>query len=55
MRREKVHVVDPLDPGSIAAGLGRILTEDRSSARGHFSWEATARPVQQAVARAVAA
>jgi glycosyltransferase involved in cell wall biosynthesis len=57
-------LVDPLDPASIAAGLCRILTEDglgkdlreRGLERaGHFSWEATARAVQQAVARAVAA
>jgi glycosyltransferase involved in cell wall biosynthesis len=57
-------LVDPLDPASIAAGLCRILTEDalckdlreRGLERaGRFSWEATARAVQQAVARAVAA
>lgn len=56
-------LVDPLDSESIAAGLGRILTDDslckdlreRGLQRaGHFSWEATARAVQQAVARAVA-
>ena len=61
---EAAVLVDPLDPGSIAAGLGRILTEDslckdlreRGLERArHFSWEATARAVQQAVARAVAA
>jgi glycosyltransferase involved in cell wall biosynthesis len=57
-------LVDPLDSASIAAGLGRILTEDglckelreRGLERaGRFSWEATARAVQQAVARAIAA
>jgi glycosyltransferase involved in cell wall biosynthesis len=56
-------LVDPLDPESIAAGLCRILTEDglykdlrqRGLERaGQFSWEATARAVQQAIARAVA-
>jgi len=55
--------VDPLDPESIAAGLWRILTEDglckdlreRGLERAsRFSWEATARAVQQAVARAIA-
>ena len=60
---EAAVLVDPLDPESIAAGLGRILTEDslckdlreRGLERArHFSWEATARAVQQAVARAVA-
>jgi glycosyltransferase involved in cell wall biosynthesis len=57
-------LVDPLDPASIAAGLCRILTEDGLckdlrerglEQAGHFSWEATARAVQQAVVRAVAA
>jgi glycosyltransferase involved in cell wall biosynthesis len=57
-------LVDPLDSASIAAGLGRILTDDglckelreRGLERaGRFSWDATARAVQQAVARAVAA
>jgi len=56
--------VDPLDAESIAGGLGRILTDDwlwkdlrqRGLERaGHFSWEATARAAQQAVARAVVA
>jgi glycosyltransferase involved in cell wall biosynthesis len=60
---EAAVLVDPLDPESIAGGLGRILTEDslckdlreRGLERArHFSWEATARAVQQAVARAVA-
>ena len=59
---EAAVLVDPLNPESIAAGLGRILTEDslckdlreRGLERaGYFSWEATARAVQQAVARAV--
>jgi glycosyltransferase involved in cell wall biosynthesis len=57
-------LVDPLDPASIAAGLCRILTEDglakdlrqRGLERAAlFSWEATARAVQQAIARTVAA
>ena len=57
-------LVDPLDPASIADGLWRILAEDglakdlrqRGLERAaHFSWEATARAVQQAVARAIAA
>jgi glycosyltransferase involved in cell wall biosynthesis len=57
-------LVDPLDSASIATGLSRILTEDglckelreRGLERaGRFSWDATARAVQQAVARAVAA
>jgi glycosyltransferase involved in cell wall biosynthesis len=56
-------LVDPLDSASIAAGLCRVLTEDglckdlreRGLERArHFSWEGTARAVQQAVARAVA-
>jgi glycosyltransferase involved in cell wall biosynthesis len=60
---EAAVLVDPLDPESIAAGLGQILTEDslckdlreRGLERArHFSWEATARAVQQAVTRAVA-
>jgi len=60
---EAAVLVDPLDPGSIAAGLARVLTEDglckdlraRGLERaGQFSWDATARAVQQAVARAVA-
>lgn len=57
-------LVDPLDPSSIAAGLCRILTDDglckelgeRGLERSNlFSWEATARAVQRAVARAIAA
>ena len=57
-------LVDPLDSGSIAAGLTRVLTEDglckelreRGLERAsRFSWDATARAVQQAVARAIAA
>jgi glycosyltransferase involved in cell wall biosynthesis len=57
-------LVDPLDSASIATGLSRILTEDglckelreRGLERaGRFSWDATARAVQQAVTRAVAA
>jgi glycosyltransferase involved in cell wall biosynthesis len=57
-------LVDPLDPASIASGLCRILTDDRLhkdlrerglERAGHFSWEATARGVQQVAARAVAA
>ena len=56
-------LVDPLDPASIAAGLRRILSEDdlcrdlreRGLKRAAlFSWDATARAVQQAVARAIA-
>jgi glycosyltransferase involved in cell wall biosynthesis len=57
-------LVDPLDPTSIAAGLCRVVSEDglckelreRGLERaGRFSWEATARAVQQTVARAVEA
>jgi len=57
-------LVDPLDPESIASGLCRVLTDDRLckdlrerglERAGHFSWEATARGVQQVAARAVAA
>jgi glycosyltransferase involved in cell wall biosynthesis len=55
-------LVDPLASESIAAALGQVLTNDqlckdlrergRERAR-RFSWEATARAVQQTVARAV--
>ena len=57
-------LVDPLQPTSIADGLCRILTDDglrkelreRGLERARrFSWEATARAVQHAVARAIAA
>jgi glycosyltransferase involved in cell wall biosynthesis len=57
-------LVDPLQPTSIADGLCRIFTDDglckelreRGLERARrFSWEATARAVQQAVAHAIAA